>query len=146
VVAGAVAVAVVAVAVVAVAVAVAVVAVAVAVVVGEGEVVVPEQGQEQLLAAALPVVAALILVPVHTVGLTRTGSARKRIGFEGAIGLGLPAAGLLTALLVPGARSFSNHWFTTKRCSSNARPSPVGMCGTTRRSCAISIGLTRFSG
>jgi hypothetical protein len=57
-----------------VAVAVAVVAVVVAVVV-VGEVVVPEreQGQEQLLAAALPVVAALILMPVHTVGLTRTG-------------------------------------------------------------------------
>ena len=90
------------------------------------------------LATVMPAVAVMlsdILSPVHTDGLTRTGSTRECFGFEGIITLGL-AVGLVAARLV-AALLFG---------STNARPSLVGMCGGTRRTCAMSSGLTPISG
>src|SRR5215831_12592960 len=72
-----------------------------------------------LASTVIPAVAVMlsdILTPVHTDGLTRTGSAQECSGFEGTITFGM-AAGLalgLVTLLVG---------FT------NARPSRAGMCG-----------------
>jgi hypothetical protein len=81
-----------------------------------------------------------ILSPVHTDGLIRTASARECFGFEGTITLGLAvglvAVGSVAACLV-AALLFG---------STNARPSLVGMCGVTRRACAMSSGLTTISG
>jgi uncharacterized membrane protein len=81
-----------------------------------------------------------ILSPVHTDGLTRTGSARECFGFEGTITLGLAvglvAVGSVAACLV-AALLFG---------STNARTCPVGMCGGTRRTSAMSSGLTTISG
>jgi hypothetical protein len=97
-------------------------------------------GEEREVAAAVAVMLSKILTSVHTDCLTRPGSAQEcfrfkgatRVGlFKGAIGVGLVAAGLLTALLIG---------------STNTRPSLVGMCGGTRRACAIFSGLTRLSG
>src|SRR5215510_14820653 len=74
-----------------------------------------------LASTVIPAVAVMlsdILTPVHTDGLTRTGSAQECSGFEGTITFGM-AAGLalgLVTLLVG---------FT------NARPSRAGMCGRT---------------
>jgi len=82
----------------------------------------------------MPAVAVMlsdILSPVHTDGLTRTGSTRECFGFEGTITLGLVAARLVAALLFG---------------STDARPSLVGMCGGTRRTCVMSSGLTTISG
>jgi hypothetical protein len=95
------------------------------------------------LATVMPAVAVMlsdILSPVHTDGLTRTASARECFGFEGTITLGLAvglvAVGSVAACLV-AALLFG---------STNARPSLVGMCGVTRRTCAMSSGLTTISG
>jgi len=85
------------------------------------------------LATAVAVMLSDILSPVHTDGLTGTGSARECFGFEGIITFGM-AAGLalgLVTLLVG---------FT------NARPSRVGICGGKRRTSAMSTGLTRIRG
>jgi hypothetical protein len=81
-----------------------------------------------------------ILTPVHADGPTRTGSARECFEFVGTItfglAVGLVAVGSVAARLVAALLFGSN----------NARPSLVGMCGDTRRTCAISTGLTRISG
>ena len=90
-------------------------------------------GRELATVPAVAVMLSDILTPVHADGLTRTGSARECFGFKGIITFGM-AAGLalgLVTLLVG---------FT------NARPSRVGMCGGTRRTSAMSSGLTRISG
>ena len=91
------------------------------------------------LATAVAVMLSDILSPVHTDGLTRTGSARECFGFEGTITLGLAvglvAVGSVAAPLV-AALLFG---------STNARPSLAGMCGGTRRTCAMSTGLTTIS-
>ena len=95
------------------------------------------------LATVMPAVAVMlsdILTPVHTDGLTRTASARECFGFEGTITLGLEvglvAVGSVAACLV-AALLFG---------STNARTCPVGMCGGTRRTSAMSSGLTTISG
>jgi hypothetical protein len=83
--------------------------------------------------AAVAVTVAEILTPVHTDRFTRRGGARECfgfIGFEGAQRSGL-AAGLAAGHLIG---------------SSNARSSLVGMCGGTRRTRAISTGLTVLGG
>ena len=75
----------------------------------------------------LPAVAVMlsdILSPVHTDGLTRTGSARECFGFEGTITLGL-AVGLVAVGSVALGLVTLLVGFT------NARPSRVGMCGRT---------------
>jgi hypothetical protein len=93
------------------------------------------------LATVIPAVAVMlsdILTPVHMDGLTRTASARECFGFEGTItfdlavdlvAVGSVALGLVTLLV-----------------AFNARASRVGLCGGTRRTSAMSTGLTRISG
>jgi hypothetical protein len=113
-----------------------------------GEVVVPEREQE-LAAVVLPereqelaAVVLLELVPVREqwalslcrcIRLVLPEPARheKRIRFKGAIGLGLPAAGLLTALLIR---------------STNARTTLGWIGGGTRRTCAFSTAFMKLSG
>jgi hypothetical protein len=88
---------------------------------------VPEQQREPAVeTAAVAVMLSNILTPVHTDGLTPTGSARECFRFKGAI-----RAGLLAPLLIG---------------STNTRPSLVRMCAGTRRRCAMFSGLTRLSG
>jgi len=88
-------------------------------------------GRELATVPAVAVMLSDILTPVHADGLTRTGSTRECFGFEGTITLGLVAARLVAALLFG---------------STDARPSLVGMCGGTRRTCVMSSGLTTISG
>jgi hypothetical protein len=90
----------------------------------------------ELASTVIPAVAVMlsdIPTPVHTDGLTRTGSARECFGFEGTITFGM-AAGLALGLV------------TLLVAFTNARPSRVGMCGGTRRTSAMSTGFTRISG
>jgi hypothetical protein len=97
----------------------------------------------ELASTVIPAVAVMlsdILSPVHTDGLTRTGSARECFGFEGTITLGL-AVGLVAVGSVAD-RLVAALLFG----STNARPSLVGMCGVARRACAMSSGLTTISG
>jgi hypothetical protein len=87
---------------------------------------VPEQQREPAVeAAAVALMLSNIFTPVHTDGLTPTGSARECFKFKGAIG-----GGLLTPLLIG---------------STNARPSLVRMCAGKRRRCVMFSGLTRLS-
>ena len=89
----------------------------------------------------IPAVAVMlsdILTPVHTDGLTRTGSAQECSGFEGTItrglAVGLVAVGSVALGLVTLLVGFTD-----------ARTSRVGLCGGTRRT-AMSTRLTRISG
>ena len=79
-----------------------------------------------------------ILSPVNTDGLTGTGSARECFGFEGTItfglAVGLVAVGSVALGLVTLLVGFTD-----------ARTSRVGLCGGTRRTSAMSTGLTRIS-
>src|SRR5436190_2087870 len=87
---------------------------------------VPEQQPEPAVeTAAVAVMLSNIFTPVHTDGLTPTGSARECFKFKGAIG-----GGLLAPLLIG---------------STNARPSLVRMCVGKRRRCVMFSGLTRLS-
>jgi hypothetical protein len=96
-------------------------------------------GPASTVIPAVAVMLSDILTPVHTDGLTRTGSAQECSGFEGTITLGL-AVGLVAVGSVALGLVTLLVGFT------NARPSRVGMCGGTRRTSAMSNGLTRISG
>ena len=87
---------------------------------------------------AVSVMLSDILTPVHTDGLTRTGSAQECSGFEGTITLGL-AVGLVAVGSVALGLVTLLVGFT------NARTSRVGLCGGTRHTSAMSTGPTRIS-